>query len=366
MLPQPVGITHHGNMMVSEFALASIVYFLVVLGFVFPPPEFYGIGLTVESMFRSMLGDEAMHFTEYHMRLTSARLLMHCWVIPNYYLCSAIIFEVVELNLTYLLLSSSPLILACIFSFYWYSGGSWKNHPLAKTLAAHASHSRDWVNVSDALATEFRRVDKFVHGRTWGKVVVTDNWIIRCGLYVINVAYQPDVHMSIQSTTEHINPETRLTTQFININVSSVNAASSDFRIRLNSTDYNDLCNKVSGTILNVRNVVFHETLTEKFEEAFKEEVTQNGLFQTDREREECIGCLYALSDVKISKLCDEASVGDCKHCLCRPMWCMRCMAKWFANRQDQNSPDKWLSGKAPCPTCRSKFCLRDVQFIAS
>lgn len=34
MLPQPVGISHQGHTMVSEFALASIVYFLVVLGFV--------------------------------------------------------------------------------------------------------------------------------------------------------------------------------------------------------------------------------------------------------------------------------------------------------------------------------------------
>ena len=290
---------------------------------------------------------------------------MHSWVIPNYYVCSALFFEVFELNFLYLSLASLPLLLTTLLSLYWHCGGTWRNHPLARTLAAHAPVGSDWVNVSDAFATEFRRVDTFVHGKTWGKVVVTDNWIVRCGLYVINIAYQPDVHMSIQSTSEHLDPETRLTTQFININVSSINAASADFRIRLNSTDYNDLCNKVSGPILNVRNVVFHQTLTDRFEQAFREEVAQNGVYRTDRLQEECIGCLYAVSDVKISKLCDEMSAGDCKNCLCRPMWCMRCMAKWFANRQDQSAPDRWLAGKAPCPTCRSKFCLRDVQFLA-
>ena len=298
--------------------------------------------------------------------ISSVRLLVHCCILPTYYFSAAVMFEVVELRLSHLLLSSAPLLLASVVSFYWHAGGTWKNHPLAKTLASHASHAGTWVSVSDALATEFRRVDKFVHGKTWGKIVVTDNWIVRCGLYVINAAYQPDVHMSIQSTDEHIDPETRLTSQFININVSSINPGSADFRIRLNATDYNDLCNKVSGPILNVRNVVFHQTLTERFEEAFKEEVTQNGLYVTDREIQECIGCLYAPSDVKISKLCDDLNTGDCKHCLCRPMWCMRCMAKWFANRQDQSTPERWLSGKAPCPTCRSKFCMRDVQFISS
>ena len=28
-----------------------------------------------------------------------------------------------------------------------------------------------------------RRVDKFVHGSGWGKIVVTENWVVKCGLY---------------------------------------------------------------------------------------------------------------------------------------------------------------------------------------
>ena len=53
--------------------------------------------------------------------------------------------------------------------------------------------------------------------------------------------------------------------------------------------------------------------------------------------------------------------VGDCRQCFCRPMWCISCMAKWFASRQDQRRPEEWLRGVAPCPMCRSQFCALDV-----
>ena len=295
-----------------------------------------------------------------------ARLVVHSLVIPIYYLCASLIYEVVEADPTHLLLTCIPLFLSTITALYWHNWGTWSNHPLAKVLAAHAGRPQEWQSVANALATEFRRVDKFVHGKSWGKVVVTDNWIVRCGLYTVNAAYQPDVHLTIKSTDEYVDPETRQTTQFINITVSSINSACSDFNIRLLSTDYTDLCTKVSGVILNIRNIVFQQTLSDRFEEAFRDEVIQNGLYLSPREREECIGCLHAISDVKLSKMCDEPEVGGCKGCLCRPMWCMRCLAKWFANRQDKDAPGKWLSGTAPCPTCRSKFCIRDVQMLAN
>ena len=36
-----------------------------------------------------------------------------------------------------------------------------------------------------------------------------------------------------------------------------------------------------------------------------------------------------------------------------------------FASRQDQGNPENWLGSQCPCPTCRSKFCVRDVRIIA-
>ena len=66
-------------------------------------------------------------------------------------------------------------------------------------------------------------------------------------------------------------------------------------------------------------------------------------------------------ANVKLVKLCADREEGECQPCLCRPLWCMDCMAKWFCNRQDQNNTSAWLSGKAGCPMCRAKFCILDV-----
>ena len=62
--------------------------------------------------------------------------------------------------------------------------------------------------------------------------------------------------------------------------------------------------------------------------------------------------------------------VGDserCGHCFCRPMWCALCMARWFAQRQllAERPTDSWLRGRAPCPTCRTPFCILDVSRIS-
>ena len=52
---------------------------------------------------------------------------------------------------------------------------------------------------------------------------------------------------------------------------------------------------------------------------------------------------------------------GKCRQCFCRPFWCMSCMSKWFAARQDQARPETWLSSTAPCPMCRAVFCMLDI-----
>lgn len=51
----------------------------------------------------------------------------------------------------------------------------------------------------------------------------------------------------------------------------------------------------------------------------------------------------------------------ECQLCSCRPMWCLMCLGRWFASRQDQQRPETWLSARVPCPTCRAKFCILDI-----
>lgn len=90
------------------------------------------------------------------------------------------------------------------------------------------------------------------------------------------------------------------------------------------------------------------------------------------QELENCIGCMLKESNIKLQKHCADGEnlreVGEgplvnhhCVQCFCRPMWCLECMGRWFASRQDQQHPETWLSGKAPCPTCRAVFCMLDV-----
>ena len=61
---------------------------------------------------------------------------------------------------------------------------------------------------------------------------------------------------------------------------------------------------------------------------------------------------------------CASGSENECRQCFCRPMWCLSCLGRWFASRQNQERPETWLASCVPCPTCRSKFCILDVCLI--
>ena len=49
------------------------------------------------------------------------------------------------------------------------------------------------------------------------------------------------------------------------------------------------------------------------------------------QELEQCVGCMQAVSNVKLNKLCPDLNQGPeaCVACYCYPMWCADCMAKW-------------------------------------
>lgn len=110
------------------------------------------------------------------------------------------------------------------------------------------------------------------------------------------------------------------------------------------------------------------------------------------QELEPCIGCMQVPANTKLVKLCHvdgkrqyaHACVcmcvltwlwlavcvtgadneSDCQQCFCRPMWCLSCLGRWFASRQDQERPETWLSSRVPCPTCRAKFCVLDICLV--
>lgn len=78
------------------------------------------------------------------------------------------------------------------------------------------------------------------------------------------------------------------------------------------------------------------------------------------------MGCMQARPNVKLQKLCidDDTTDVKCTTCFCKPLWCVDCMARWFASTKDAEAPDRWLSSKCSCPMCRSIFCILDVSLI--
>lgn len=113
-------------------------------------------------------------------------------------------------------------------------------------------------------------------------------------------------------------------------------------------------------------------------------------MFSYTQEVEPCIGCMQVLANTKLVKLCQTGgkrgcecvsmcvlmwlflwhwlmcfigadNESECQQCFCRPMWCLSCLGRWFASRQDQQRPETWLSSTVPCPTCRAKFCILDI-----
>lgn len=197
-------------------------------------------------------------------------------------------------------------------------------------------------------------------------IIATDNWIIKVMPYKILVAHQSDAVLIVnKSDTHEMSLATRGEVQFINIEVKSTRTGAQSFDIRLNALDFKNLQDKVSRPITILQNITFHKTLLDKFIDSFKEQVQENPLYECAEELGQCIGCMQVSSNVKLRKQCS-SGIGsgnseDCMMCYCRPMWCIDCMAKWFASRQDEKAPETWLTSKCTCPVCRAKFCILDV-----
>ena len=73
-------------------------------------------------------------------------------------------------------------------------------------------------------------------------------------------------------------------------------------------------------------------------------------MMPADGSLERCVGCMAVPASVKLGA-----------GCMCRPMWCLGCIGKWFASQQDQDAQGTWLAGNAACPTCRSVFTVADI-----
>ncbi|KAM3937227.1 E3 ubiquitin-protein ligase TM129 [Leptodactylus fuscus] len=361
--------------MESPAVTFTLAYLVFAVCFVFTPDEFRSAGFTIQNMLSRWLGTEDGAFIQYHMKRTTATMLVHGLLPLGYYIGMCIaapekqlyyIYAASSFWQTYALVSVIVPSIIGLFAFYW-SRNKWGNHPLAKKLAYYNTPHCQWMNVAFALNSEFIRVDKFATGVPGARVIVTDKWVIKVTTYKVHLAQQRDVHLTIIDSKQHeLSPDSNTPVQYLTIRVASINPQDKPFDIRLNSIEYGELRDKLRAPIRNAANVVILKTLSDLFLETFRTLVEANNVYEllSGQDLEPCIGCMQTNANVKLVKYCSEREDGECQQCNCRPMWCLTCMGKWFASRQDQKQPETWLSSQVPCPTCRAKFCIVDVCLI--
>ncbi|XP_056146178.1 E3 ubiquitin-protein ligase TM129 isoform X2 [Lampris incognitus] len=325
----------------------TLAYIGFACCFVFTPNEFRSAGLTVQNLFSSYLGSEAVGFIRYHTRRTSITVVIHAALPLGYYsgMCIAApekklayINQVSDSWRAFLLLSVCLQLASWVLVIYW-SCRRWANHPISRALQAHAVPPQSgWGAVAVSINTEFRRIDKFATGPPGARVIITDTWILKVTTYHVHVALQSDSHLTVTESRQH----------------------------QLNSAEYVELRDKLHAPIRNAANVVIHQTISDLFLETFKSQVELNQPYTlpSGQELEPCCGCMQVPAGTKLVRLCRENgddSDSECQQCFCRPMWCLSCLGRWFASRQDQQRPETWLASRVPCPTCRAKFCILDV-----
>ncbi|XP_043188090.1 E3 ubiquitin-protein ligase TM129-like [Amphibalanus amphitrite] len=352
----------------TSAGLWTLFYFVFALCQLFPPTEFITAGLTAEKLFASLFGSEHLNFVNYHMKRTTCNIVAHLclplgyclglwWTAegPGRPLASWEIAAVI---------ASALLAAAGLLCWYRWWRTDWYSHPLARVLTSY-SETGLWRQTASEVNREFRSVDKFATDAVAAhRVIITDNWLIKLTPYKVHLLHVDHVYLDLESSSEpHVLSER--TCQTVTCRVVSMRPAVPDFVIRVTSEQLPEVRHRLGRRVRNLRNVVIHQTLTERFVDAFRRVVHENLPVVVTEDLEQCIGCGEVPAGVRLARQCGQMGPGEpCRECNCRPMWCLDCFAKWFASRQDQDQPETWLASKCPCPTCRSTFCVLDVRRV--
>ncbi|XP_058129219.1 E3 ubiquitin-protein ligase TM129 [Anopheles ziemanni] len=372
--------------------MIDVIYFFVfvVLCFftIFPTTEIESVGLTVDQWCSRYVTDG---FVQYHIKLTSFKLLLHtsmplcyflvlwllAWINPAEF-GTAVQFTVSGQYLWNISISLAIalFIVTNVNVLYW-AMDAWSNHPIAKKLQRFTTPMMpDWRSVATNINDEYRRDTKMViRSNAISTLVVTESWIIKTNLYGISVARQNESSLvAYKVDFQDVLTDTVDATQFINIAVKPPQERL-QFTIRVNGDHFKDFQDHVNRPIVLLPSVQFRSVI-DRFVDVFKEQVALNPIVPSTAiasiEGDNCLACLQVIPDVKIQKHCLDVGADGlllpddqrCQPCHCRPLWCVSCLALWFASRQQKSERDTWLSKKATCPMCRARFCVLDVCMI--
>uniref|UniRef100_A0A1Q3FHE9 Putative e3 ubiquitin-protein ligase n=1 Tax=Culex tarsalis TaxID=7177 RepID=A0A1Q3FHE9_CULTA len=377
----------------------TIFYALLCFCIVYPSTEFVAAGLTVDHVFSSTLGAESLTFVQHHIRRTSLNLMVHSLLPVMYIRVYFMQFEngddggeggdgidahpVVAMAWNLFIGAAIALPGLVASAIYYWSRNAWQAHPIARRLAkfCDGERLRDWRAVATSINDEFRRDGRVViRMNPLSRIVVTESWIVKTGPYWINVAAQEDTALvAFKSDTHDVSQEAFETVQYVNIAVKPTRPGIREFNIRINALDFKDLQDRINRPITILSSVKFHRTVLDRFVDVFKEQVGVNPRYRAepgdvavDQQPDSCFACMQVQPNVKIVKQCADLNEDGepvpetrrCQPCGCRPMWCIDCVARWFASRQNQSERESWLQQKCTCPMCRARFCVLDVCYI--
>lgn len=265
---------------------------------------------------------------------------------------------------------SIVLPFAVMALIYYYKLNNWENHPIPKILKKYCnSPDQSWTVVAAEINNEYRRNEKLVKKfSAVTKIIATENWVMKTTIHFVHFAHQSDSALiAVGSDTHNISiHDSSDSAQFVNIQVKPTRPGVKEFRIRINSLDFKDLQDRINRPITILSSVKFHTSLIDRFIEVFNAEANKNPkYFFPTPITDSCFACMTSTPNVKIKKGCaDGGHEENCTNCFCRPMWCLSCLGRWFASRQETSERDSWLRKQANCPMCRATFCLLDVCLV--
>lgn len=263
-------------------------------------------------------------------------------------------------------------LLGSLTVIYYWQMNDWSNHPIVKDLSMYVDREDGdtrsvWRIKASEINNEFRRIDKFTTSLVgWTRVIVTENWIILTSLYGVKFVPQDQATVSVFETEEHdISPESNEMVQYLSLRMKpTIRRELKPFFARILSLEFKDLKESLRCRVYTLPHLSILQTTNEIFLKAFHEQVNKNEKYTYDEEADSCIGCMQKPSGVKLVKNCGSEDANGCKSCNCKPLWCVDCMGRWYASRQDQDHTDTWLSGFATCPMCRARFCMLDISLV--
>lgn len=114
------------------------------------------------------------------------------------------------------------------------------------------------------------------------EVIATENWIIKVLPLTVHFAHLSDASLVVNDAFSHtLSLYSMEAVQYVNIKVRSRRNGVQPFNIRLNSSDFKDLQDRIVRVIEILPNINFHVSIVDKFVHVFKEAVQENPRYET-------------------------------------------------------------------------------------